>query len=214
MDVAEDDVTQFERAVSGDVAVLRTLLERYGQQVWNEIHAQIGRQWQTALDADDVMQVTYVEAFPQIGMLQARDGAGFLAWLRRIAENNLRDAIKELDAKKRPSPAQRIRPPDGDESYVALIETLGVESATPSRDAASSEARGIVHSALDQLPPDYSKVVRLYDLQGRAIGEVARELGRSPAAVHMLRARAHDHLRAMLGSETRFFSGPQRAGQS
>src|SRR5262245_35309763 len=104
----ESESTQLEHAVNGDAAALRTLLERYGAQVAGEIRPQIGRAWQSALDADDVMQVTYIEAFLQIGSLTARDPAGFLGWLRRIAQHNLRDAIKELDRKKRPPPAKRV----------------------------------------------------------------------------------------------------------
>lgn len=202
----EAESAQLERAVSGDPAALRDLLERYGAQVAGEIRSQIGRNWQAALDADDVMQVTYIEAFMQIRTLAARDAAGFLGWLRRIAANNLRDAIKELGRKKRPPPALRIQENDAEHNSVALIEMLGVHSTTPSRVAAGSEARRLLQTALAQLPPDYATVVTLYDLQGRAITEVATEMKRSPGAIHMLRARAHDHLRTVLGSATQFFS--------
>lgn len=205
--MGEPESALFEQAASGDAAALRTLLERHWATVWSEIAGQIGRTWQALIDADDVMQVTYIEAFLQIGALQARDAAGFLGWLRRIAQNNLRDAIKELERKKRPSPARQLHAAADDDSAAALIELLGAESATPSRQVAAGEARGMLREALDCLPPDYAKGVRLYDLENRDIGEVASALGRSPGAVHMLRARAHDHLRELLGTPTRFFSG-------
>ena len=60
--------------------------------------------------------------------------------------------------------------------------------------------------ALTGLPPDYAAVIRLYDLEGRPIEDVARELRRTPGAVHMLRVRAHDHLRERLGAESHFFT--------
>lgn len=195
------------RAVAGDAAAMRSLLERYGPQVWGEIRGRIGRKFQSLIDADDVMQVTYLEAFLQAEFITATDPTGFLAWIRRIAENNLRDAIKELERKKRPGPSRRIENTvDTEESCVALIELLGVDSATPSRVAARGEASGIVQRALDQLPSDYASAVRLYDLEGREIAEVAREMGRSAGAVHMLRARAHDRLRTLLGRPHQFFS--------
>ena len=70
------------------------------------------------------------------------------------------------------------------------------------------EAADAVESTLMQLPPDYATVIRMYDLQGRPIAEVAAEMNRSTGAVHMLRARAHDQLRCLLGTETDFFSHP------
>lgn len=194
------------QAVGGNADSLRALLEQFGNQVWHEIRSQIGRPWQASVDPDDVMQVTYVEAFLRIGTFASSETPAFVAWLRRIAENNLRDAIKELDRKKRPSPMRQVRAPNSDESRIALLEQLGVESTTPSRHAARSEARLTLDDALDRLPPHYSAVVRMYDLEGLEIADVAQRVGRSPAAVHMLRARAHDHLRSLLGAAGNFFS--------
>lgn len=204
------DVAQLlDLATSGDQQALKSLLERFGPQVWGEMRAKIGRQRQRVLDADDVMQVTYLEAFLQIERLTTRDEGGFLAWLRRIADNNLRDACRELDRKKRP-PISRLVQPNSEESCVALIDLLGATSHTPSRAAAGSEAAAMLHRGLERLPPDYATVVRLYDLEGREIDDVAQRMSRSPGAVHMLRARAHDRLRATLGGESQFFSDPGR----
>ncbi len=196
----------FEQAAQGDTQALRALLEAHGAQVWRNIDGQIGQVWRSSIDADDVMQVTYMEAFLQAGQMTARNSAAFVAWLRRIAENNLRDAIKELQRKKRPDPAKRANPAAGQDSYVALIDMLGATSATPSRHAARNEAKRILELVLEKLPEDYRTVVRLYDLEGLSIGDVAARLSRSSGAVHMLRARAHDRLKHLLGSEGDFFS--------
>jgi RNA polymerase sigma-70 factor (ECF subfamily) len=206
--MTEPDAAHFELAVTGDADALTALLEYYGPRVAAEIQVQIGRPWQSMLDADDVMQVTYIEAFLHIRDVTTRDPAGFLAWLRRIAMHNLQDALRVLGGKKRPPPQRRVQEPGSEESYVALIGLLGADSATPSRSVARGEARSIVESALEQLPADYAAVVRMYDLEGRDIDEVARTLGRSPGAVHMLRARAHDRVRPLLGSPSKFFGTP------
>jgi RNA polymerase sigma-70 factor (ECF subfamily) len=202
----DEDPALLRQMVAGDAQALRTLLERHGPRVWAEIDADIGGQWRSMLDADDVMQVTYLEAFLRADRLEARDTNGFIGWLRRIAQNNLRDAIKELDRKKRPPPRMRVHAPAGEDSYVTLVEMLGTESATPSRHVAQREAAEAIEAMLNRLPEDYGKVVRMYDLQGREIGEVAAAMGRSPGAVHMLRVRAHDRLRDLLGAETNFFT--------
>ncbi len=153
------------------------------------------------------MQITYLEAFIQIGRFDPKRSA-FAGWLRHIAENNLRDAIRGLGRQKQPPPANRVNVSgagNGD-SFVGLLEALGATSATPSRSAARHETKAMLEAAIARLPLDYATVVRLYDLEGQSIGEVAAAMKRSAGAVHMLRARAHDAMRELLGRESIFFS--------
>ena len=49
------------------------------------------------------------------------------------------------------------------------------------------------------LPPDYARTIQLYDLEDRSVEEVAAAMGRSAGAVFMLRTRALDRLRVLLG---------------
>jgi len=204
--MCQGESDQLRAAAAGDTSALRTLLQQHGPAVWSQIDRDIGAVWRSSIDADDVMQITYLEAFLRIGTITANDGATFCAWLRRIAQNNLRDAIKELDRQKRPSPTKRVHGAAGEDSYVTLIERLGQTSATPSRHVAHAEAAAVIDAALDRLPPDYAKVIRLYDLGNHEISEVAAQMKRSPGAIHMLRSRAHERLRTLLGTETDFFT--------
>ena len=201
------DPSLLQRAVEGDPDALRVLLEHFGGEVRKRISGRIDKRWRASLDEDDVMQVTYLEAFLHIDQLTARDSTSFLAWLTRIAENALRDAVRGLTRQKRPDPARRVLDAPGPDSYVGLLECLGVTTTTPSREAARHDAAAILEAAVDRLPEAYKTAVRLYDLEGRPIAEVAAGMGRSVGAVHMLRARAHDRLREDLGTSSRFFSG-------
>lgn len=201
------DPSLLQQAVEGDATALRVLLEHFGGEVRKRISGRIDKRWRASLDEDDIMQVTYLEAFLHIDQLTARDSASFLAWLTRIAENALRDAIRGLTRQKRPDPARRVLATPGPDSYVGLLECLGVTTTTPSREAARHDAADILQTAVARLPEDYKEVVRLYDLEGRPIAEVAANMGRSVGAVHMLRARAHDRLRQDLGTSSRYFSG-------
>jgi len=194
------------RAIAGDEDALAELLEEFGPQVRQRLGGRIGAQWQSVFEEDDVLQITYLEAFLRIGRFECIGEGAFLAWLTRIAENNLRDAIRELGRVKRPQPANRVESPSGDESYAALCDVLRVTSVTPSHHAARGEARRILDGAIEKLPADYARVVRLYDLEGRSAAEVAGAMGRSTGAVYMLRARAHDCIRELLGPESAFFS--------
>lgn len=54
------------RAVSGDEDALTTLLRRHGPGLRQQIAPSIGAKWRPVLDADDVMQVTYLEVYLRI----------------------------------------------------------------------------------------------------------------------------------------------------
>ena len=206
MSVLEQELV--DRAVRGDPEALTSLLEAEGPNVRQRIEPKIGSVWRSSLDVDDVMQISYMEAFMQIERFQPSGVGAFRAWLTQIAENNLRDAIKSLERAKRPDPRKRVYGPPGQESFVALVEVLGVTNSTPSQHAAEGEFGPVIERALAQLPADYARVVRMYDLEARSAAEVAAALGRSQGAMFMLRARAHDRLREVLGSQSQFFSSP------
>lgn len=183
-------------AIAGDVDALAALLRQHAPQLRSQL--QIDRRWASVLDVDDILQVTFTEAFLRITSFVPRGPDAFLAWISRIADNNLRDAIKGLQRLKRPPPAAQARGGPGD-SVVELFETLRVTSSTPSRALASREMVEALEQALALLPADYATAIRKYDLEGRSIDETAALVNRRPGAVHMLRARGHGRLRELLG---------------
>ena len=187
-------------ATRGDRDAMTALLQRVAGPLRAHVAASIDARWQAVLDVDDVLQVTYMEAFDGIEGFRPRGMGSFVSWLHRLADNNVRDAIRHLDAAKRPSPAQRVTAANEDEASLDLVESLGIHSATPSRVAAAKEARELLKAALTELPPDHQEVVRRFDLAQEDPKSIATSLGRSVGAVYMLRARAHDRLRRILPS--------------
>lgn len=202
MSASDDEL--LARAARGDLDAVAQLLKRHGPRIRRTLR--IGRQWQAKFSADDVMQVTYLDTLMRAAGSLPDTGASFHRWLKRVAQNNLRDAIKELSRDKRPPPHKRIESPPADESYAVLLEHLYATSKTPSRTVARGEAKNALEDAIKKLPADYATVVRLYDLEGRSGLDVASMMGRSRGAVVMLRARAHDRLFELLGSGSKFFS--------
>ncbi len=206
---SHDELLERARAGgAGSADALTVVLQELGPLVRQRIAPKIGAQWRAVLDEDDVMQTTYLEAVLRLNKFTHGGAREFLAWLHRLAENNLIDAVRSLESAKRPDPRRRVTVAAGaEDSAVALIDMLSTSgTSTPSRVFGRGEAAGLLDLALKRLPPDYEKVVRQYDLAGRSAGEVAKELGRSEGAIYMLRARAHDQLRELLGSDSKFFS--------
>ena len=201
--MAEGEKALLAKAIAGDCDALSELLSAHGPAV--EAQLRIDNVWQGALDAADVMQVTYLEAFLRIRTFDINGSASFATWLRHVAENNLRDAIRGLSRKKRPQPKQRVTAPNHEESMEGLFVLLCATTTTPSRQVGRKEICSLLDQAIDALPRDYAQVIRHYDLKNKPIAEIAEAMGRSSGAVHMLRARAHDRLREALGSASQFF---------
>lgn len=191
------------RAVRGDADALEALLAQHGPEVESNLH--IAPLWRSVLEPQDVMQVTYLEAFLQIDRFDPLRTEPFAGWLQRIAQNNLRDAIRGLERQKRPHPKDRVQPRNREETITHLLSELGATRSTPSLKLRREEADRILRAAIDALPQDYATVIQLHDFEGQAVDQVAAVMKRSAGAIHMLRARAQDQLRQLLGSASCFF---------
>lgn len=193
---AED--ARVRRAIEGDRDALEALL----RELEPELRAGVSIQplWSRSLEIEDVLQVSFLEAFLRIGSLRTATRAGLLAWTRRLVDNNLRDAIRGLEADKRPDARRRVTRGGQGESARTLLSRIGAEAASASGVAARAEDVELLNSAIAKLPPSYRLVVRRLDLEEADVSAVAEELGRSRGAVHLLRSRAHDRLREILGA--------------
>ncbi|MBL9121475.1 MAG: sigma-70 family RNA polymerase sigma factor [Phycisphaerae bacterium] len=197
---SQEDASLVAAAVGGDLEALSELLAHVGPAV--EAGLSIHRRWRGLLDPSDVMQVTYLEAFLAIRSFDKRSPGHFQAWLRRLAENNLQDAIRALSRRKRSAgpPPLSVTTMASSDSREVLLATLIATSSTPSRPVRRDEAFTRLEAAIARLPADYATVIRAHDLQGASIDAVAEQLGRSVGAIHMLRARALQRLADLLHS--------------
>lgn len=193
-------------AVSGNADALRALLQRHAPAVRQRISGKIAKRWQSLLSEDDVMQQTYADAVSAIHRFVSLGEGSFRGWLSSLATCNLRDAIKMLEAAKRGGDRGRIDVVAVGDSYVTLLRVLSADGTSPSRQVARGEAHSALEQAVEELPDVYRSVVRMYDLEGKDVSAVAEALERSPGAVYMLRSRAHERLRTLLGATGKFFT--------
>ncbi len=191
------------RARAGDADAIEELLLRHDPAVRASID--INPKWRSVLEPDDVLQVTYLEAVLDLPSFDG-DDEGLASWLRAIARNNLRDAIRALERDKRPHPDRRVTPAAGQDSVLWLWNELTGGGASPSRGARNGEIRELLEERVAQLPNDYAETIRLVHFQGRSLTDAANVLGRTYGAVHLLHQRALSRLRRSLGSETRYLT--------
>jgi RNA polymerase sigma-70 factor (ECF subfamily) len=194
--MSDEKTSELARAIEGDLDALTRLLEQYGSVVRQSIRDKIPRQLRSILSEDDVMQETYAEAYLSVRQLNAE--AAFVAWLRRIARNNLLDAIRSFRADRRGRNHRRVTADGIESGAVSLLELLPDQGTTPSQAAMRREWADVLQEALLALPDAYRQVLQLYDLEGRSVSEVSALLQCSPGAVYMRRSRALRMLREAL----------------
>jgi RNA polymerase sigma-70 factor (ECF subfamily) len=192
-------------AVAGDECALeRLLLERY-DSLRAYLAPRIPDSLRGLIDADDILQQTFVEAFRDVSRFQPRSLDAFAGWLKTIAEHRLLDAIKHQRRKKRGGDVKRVEASREQSSAVNLLAELEADGLTPSRVIAADEATALLQVNMARLPQQYGDALRLRYLEGLNDEEAAARLGQSPDAVRGLCFRAKKKLREAMGKSSLYY---------
>ena len=196
------------KAVAGDRLALEELLLGQSLQLSLHIGPKLPDSVKGVLGIEDILQQTFVQAFEHIHQLEHLTERSFSAWLKKIAEHQLQDAVKALRRKKRGGAHRQIRHPTEDQSSTMadLVEMLSDRQLTPSRSVARHEAVRAVQIGIAGLPEDQREAVRQHLLEGRSLAETATAMGRTPGAVSALIHRAKGRLREVLGRASLWLS--------
>ena len=201
MSASDTEADLVRRAKAGDRVALQQLLVQYGSRLSSYIAPKVPPSIQGVLNADDILQQTYITAFRDIGQFEPTPDGSFFAWLRTIADHRTQDAIKSLKRVKRGGDRVHVRGVSAGEtgSVCDLVNLLSAGSHTPSRSVAGHEAVQAVQNAIRDLPEDYRQAVQLRLLDGKSLEEVASAMDRSPRSVQGLVDRAKKKMRDAMG---------------
>jgi RNA polymerase sigma-70 factor, ECF subfamily len=189
------------RARRGDPAILGRLMERYQAYLMLLAEVQLDRKLRAKVDASDVVQHTFLEAFRDFGQFRGGSEGELIAWLRQILSRNLAQELRRYQGtKRRDVRLERSLDHELDASSLALERGLVAEGSSPSREAMRRESAVILADALNKLPKDYREVILLRHIRNLPVAEVAQEMGRSTEAVRHLWMRALAKLRTELGT--------------
>ena len=157
--------------LAGDQRAWRTWYEESFDDLYRYVRWRCGgrRDW-----ADEIVQETWLTAVRQVRRFNPRLGS-FLAWLRGIAANVLRNHLR----KQRRSP--KFEPlADSHAGEVSLAESPWEEQ---------------VAAALDAISDREEAVLRAKYLDGMSVAEIASANGETPKAVESLLSRARQAFR-------------------
>ena len=164
------------RLQQGDAAARESLITRYLPVLRRWAHGRLPSYARGLADTDDLVQVTFLRAVDHLPEFEARHEGAFLAYLRRILLNSIRDEIRSAMRRPRPEP---------------LGEDLPAGLPSPIELALGREVVEAYEAALATLPEAQQEAVILRVEFGFSYPEIAAALERPSAnAVRMTVSRA------------------------
>ncbi|MDX2197374.1 MAG: RNA polymerase sigma factor [Phycisphaerae bacterium] len=185
-------------ASSGDADALEALLAMHHARMMGLARRKIGLEWRERIDAEDLLQEAYIDAFSHVAGFEARDEDSFYRWLARIVETRFLDHVRHWTRAKRD--VSRVAGKGGTDSmYDAVLEQCRPDEKTPSSFLRKDEAVGALMSCIARLPEEQRAVVQACLIEQRSYEEVGAEIGKTGEAVRRQCARAIEKLRECLG---------------
>ena len=172
------DESVVERVCAGEVEIFEVLMRRYNQRLFRVAQSILNDE----LEAEDVLQETYLRAFVHLESFEAR--AAFSTWLTKIA-------VHEALGRRRKR--NRFRPSEDSASH---LDRAPASAPSPERRAGSRELRRALEAAIQALRPSYRVVFVLRELEGMNTRETAEVLGLSRTLVKVRLHRARRARRA------------------
>ncbi len=188
-------------ARDGDATALGRLLELYRRYLGLLARVQIGQRLQGKVDAEDLVQETFLEAHRNFPRFRGTNEGQLVAWLRQILAMKLAELFRRyLGTQGRDPRLEREIEDAFDRSSVLLDRGLVAPQSSPSQQASRREQAVLLADALDQLPEFYREVIVLRHLEGLTFPEVAKRMGRTLDSVEKLWMRGLVQLRQLMGA--------------
>jgi RNA polymerase sigma-70 factor (ECF subfamily) len=179
--LSDEEVVRRVRA--GEVALFEVLVRRHNTRAYRTARAILRNE----SDAEDAMQSAWLHAYQHIG--EFAGAAAFSTWLIRIAAN---EALGRLRRKGRLVPIE-----DAEAEEERTMDPIRRDG--PEDSAAAREAVRLLERAVDELPPGYSSVFMLREVEQLSTRETAQALSLGEEAVKVRLHRAKGMLRKALG---------------
>ncbi len=179
---AAESTALLSRARAGSPEALDELYARYGGRLLSLIRIRMGPGLRPGVDSRDILQATLLKSFQHLEQFNGADGRSLMAWLTRIAENEIRDQADRQGRQRRDKAKES--PLDPVEAQVRARMRSAVSQLIVDEETSRLEQ---VIAGLDEA---YREAIVLRKFEELSYAEMAVRLGRSEDACRMLVARA------------------------
>lgn len=172
---AEADDALLVRAAQGTPNAFAFLYDRYVDRIHRYCYLKLGNRDA----AEDATSQVFLEALAELGHFR---GGSFAGWLFRIAQHTVTDVYR----------ARRLA------RSIDEVGSLMDSAPLPEQSAIARSDLDTLRAALETLPTDQRLVMEL-QLADLSTQEIADALGKSANAIRIIRYRAFQQLRSILG---------------
>ena len=184
-----------DQARRGDRDALGRLLAGQRAGLHRLAEGQLEGRIAVRVDASDVLQQTFLEAYRCFPQFAGRDVREFGAWLRGILDHKVAGAIRDHTLLQKRDLGRERSMDDSRGGGPTWKQDLDANLTSPSQKAIRGEEAERMSDALAALPKDQREAVRLRHLEGWALADIARHFGRTPTATAGLIKRGMKALR-------------------
>lgn len=164
---ADGDAALVGRVLDGDERAFEQIMRRYNRRLYRIARSIV----KDDLEAEDVVQESYVRAFANLEQFVGPDG--FASWLGRIAVN---ESLKRMARRGRLIALQDEAAGDGTEHPELIMARMMSGLPDPEELAANGEIRRLIENAVDALPDAFRTVFVLRDVEQLNTAETASAL--------------------------------------
>lgn len=181
----QETAVLLRQAREGVPDALDAVFRRCAARLLSFIRLRLGPSLRGRLESADILQATLLKSFERFRQFERSDSPSLMAWLARIADNEIRD---QADRQGRQCRDLRV------EASLDEGDGAGGALAAPIRSALSQvildERARQIEQAIEALADDHRHVILLRDFEELPFREIGARLGRTEDAARMLYARA------------------------
>ena len=179
----QETAALIERARAGSGDALNALYTRCAGKLLPLIRLRMGRSLRTELESRDILQAVLLKSFQRMGQFDGSATGSLMAWMARIAENEIRDRA-DYHGRQRRDAARRVPLDALDERELPAPVRSALTQAILNEDAERLER------ALEALTESQRDIILLRQFEELTFPEIAVRLGKSEDACRMMFARA------------------------
>lgn len=180
----------FQQARSGAPDALNAFYERCARKLLPIIRLRMGRALRSELESRDILQAVLMKSLQRLE--QVEDPHAVMAWLARIAENEIRDQADYRQRQRRDA-ARRTTLDDAADVPAPVRQALS--------QAIANEQMARIEEALESMPAAEREIIVLRKLEELPFSAIGARLGKSEDACRMAFARAMASLTLRVSSQ-------------
>ncbi len=181
-----DNSELIKKAIEGDEAAYRNLLENYRGALYNLLFKMVRNKEET----EDLVQEAFMKAFKALPSFN--EEYAFSTWLYKIAINNCIDHMRKKKLKTY-SINKPVQSKDGE-----LDREFPDTSMSPDKSILSEERSNIIESAIDELPENYKTAIIMRHSEEKSYEEISKILNIPLGTVKARIFRAREMLKKKL----------------